>query len=180
MATETTTSVDEELAVAALARSVLPAQRTLLRKYLLNALSSPKRRSVPAHNAKFSELTSAPASLALIRAAGFVASESADGAHYVVTDGDEADEQLRSVLSAIDAATPCLLDLPHELLLSNILGELSAEDLSALQRVAASGGDDPGRDVLIVNDQRGIEINLGQFFDHEIAIHQRRTATAVF
>ena len=31
-----------------------------------------------------------------------------------------------------------------------------------------------------MNDQRGIEIHLGQFFDHEIAIHQRRTATAVF
>ena len=123
-------------ALAELAASLDVAQRNLLARYLSNALANPDRRAVRAGNARFSALVSSSAAvLPLFAAAGFVQSKTADGVHYTVPVGTAADSSLRNVLSSLEQAAPSLLSLPDELQ-HRVLGELGAEDLSALQRVS--------------------------------------------
>ena len=117
--------------VDAIARSLEPSTRGLLTRYLSNALKNPDRRSIRAGNARFSALvTSAPEALQILAAAGFAATEEAGELHYTLSG---ADTSLRAVLEVLEAHATSLLSLPGDLL-DRVLGDLSAEDLSALQR----------------------------------------------
>ena len=74
---------------------------------------------------------SAPEALQILAAAGFAATEEAGELHYTLSG---ADTSLRAVLEVLEAHATSLLSLPGDLLEVHVLGDLSAEDLSALQR----------------------------------------------
>lgn len=130
----------------ALAAACTQPQRSIARKYLANALSSPQRRSIRCANKTFAALTlEAPAALELLQAAGFV-HECTDGEGYYTLRPDtangagEVDQQIHAAIAALDrCVSPSLLALPDELLL-RILHRLPADDLSALQRVSRASG----------------------------------------
>ena len=130
----------------ALAAACTQPQRSIARKYLANALSSPQRRSIRCANKTFAALTSeAPAALELLQAAGFV-HECTDGEGYYTLRPDtangagEVDQQIHAAIAALNRCiSPSLLALPDELLL-RILHRLPADDLSALQRVSRASG----------------------------------------
>ena len=122
-----------------LACLLLPAERALVARYLLNALSLPERRSIRAANARFASLITSTHALALFQAAGFTAMERQGETWHEVPLGSASDARLQFVLDAIEQCAPTLLSLPEELLL-RILSELSAEDLSATQRASKQTG----------------------------------------
>ena len=117
--------------------SLLPAERALVARYLLNALSLPERRSIREANARFASLITSTHALALFQAAGFTAMDRQGETWHEVPLGSASDARLQFVLDAIEQCAPTLLSLPEELLL-RILSELSAEDLSATQRASRS------------------------------------------
>lgn len=121
--------------------SLSASHRTLLQRYVANALLDPQRRRVRAANPHLSSLLASPAGKSLFTAAGWrlASSDALDAVSelfYSVSSDD--DERLRAVLHCLESLQPGLLRLPEDVLCRKIMSHLDASSLCAMQRVSSS------------------------------------------
>ena len=136
--------------IDAIAQSLTAGQRTLVTRYLRNAISNVSRRTIRATNRHFAALLAESNALRLFEEAGFIAVREAppdvsdacgdqpaasDISHYVLTEQSAASAVHRVIACLESTSSPSLLALPDELLMK-VLNRLDAADLSVLQRVA--------------------------------------------
>ena len=108
-------------------------QRTLIRRYIINAIENPARRRVRASNANFQSLLASPSGAALLHLAGWTHHQSSDDEPFFAADSVEA---LQAALPAVDAAAgKALMALPDEVLCS-ILALLDIGSLCTMRRVS--------------------------------------------